>query len=77
MKIPALCLLLVIASSACSVFGFANQATNTRRGFLVKAEADDSSSPKAKETQTLGLLTFDLDDTLYPIDKVVAEANGK
>lgn len=28
-----------------------------------------------KETQTLGLLTFDLDDTLYPIDLVEKEAN--
>jgi FMN phosphatase YigB (HAD superfamily) len=27
------------------------------------------------ETQTLGLLTFDLDDTLYPIAPVEAEAN--
>ena len=54
----------------------------TRGGFgHLKAEvsAEDSSSgtTKAKERQTLGLLTFDLDDTLYPIDKVVAEANGK
>lgn len=28
-----------------------------------------------QETQTLGLLTFDLDDTLYPIAPVEAEAN--
>lgn len=27
--------------------------------------------------QELGLLTFDLDDTLYPIEPVVKAANGK
>ena len=31
--------------------------------------------PKSK-TQQLGLLTFDLDDTLYPIELVVRAANG-
>jgi len=34
---------------------------------------DDSSSPVKKKK--LGLLTFDLDDTLYPIDVVLSEAN--
>jgi len=33
------------------------------------------TSPKSK-TQQLGLLTFDLDDTLYPIELVVRAANG-
>jgi hypothetical protein len=32
-------------------------------------------APKSK-TQQLGLLTFDLDDTLYPIELVVRAANG-
>ena len=32
-------------------------------------------TPKSK-TQQLGLLTFDLDDTLYPIELVVRAANG-
>jgi hypothetical protein len=44
-----------------------------------------SETEKASETATadkpivkqLGLLTFDLDDTLYPILPVVEEANGK
>lgn len=30
---------------------------------------------KTKETTTLGLITFDLDDTLYPIAPVIREAN--
>jgi hypothetical protein len=34
-----------------------------------------SSSPSKKKSQTLGLLTFDLDDTLYPIAPVLDEAN--
>lgn len=29
------------------------------------------------EKQTLGLLTFDLDDTLYPVSTVLEEANGR
>jgi hypothetical protein len=36
------------------------------------AAAPDSSSTK----QPLGLLTFDLDDTLYPVNVVIAEANA-
>ncbi|EEC46127.1 predicted protein [Phaeodactylum tricornutum CCAP 1055/1] len=37
------------------------------------ADSQTSSSNKGK---TLGLLTFDLDDTLYPIDLVLNEANA-
>ena len=33
-------------------------------------------SAEAVKTKTLGLLTFDLDDTLYPIDPVINEANA-
>jgi FMN phosphatase YigB (HAD superfamily) len=33
------------------------------------------SSSSAKPKPTLGLLTFDLDDTLYPVDPVINEAN--
>lgn len=35
----------------------------------------NGSTATSKPTKTLGLLTFDLDDTLYPIDKVLNEAN--
>lgn len=34
-----------------------------------------AGTPPKKETQTLGLLTFDLDDSLYPIAQVEEEAN--
>ena len=36
-------------------------------------EEDTSTKPSTK--QSAGLITFDLDDTLYPIDKVIDEAN--
>jgi FMN phosphatase YigB (HAD superfamily) len=38
--------------------------------------ATSSSDTKKKKKKTLGLITFDLDDTLYPIDPVIAEANA-
>ena len=44
-------------------------ATTQEDGATVTA-----SKPKV---QQLGLLTFDLDDTLYPIEPVVKAANGK
>lgn len=49
---------------------------------LQAEQKESSSSPSvatASSTQTkeIGLLTFDLDDTLYPIDPVVRDANGE
>jgi hypothetical protein len=35
--------------------------------------AEDVKTPRVK---TLGLLTFDLDDTIYPLDPVIREANA-
>jgi hypothetical protein len=49
-----------------SVKGFVVTPTKTRLVPLFSTKT---------ETQTLGLLTFDLDDTLYPIAPVEAEAN--
>jgi acyl-CoA hydrolase len=40
------------------------------------AKQAETATKKVPETQQLGLLTFDLDDTLYPIQKVAEEANG-
>lgn len=37
-----------------------------------ETKTSNTATPK---TKTLGLLTFDLDDTLYPIDIVIQEAN--
>jgi len=36
---------------------------------------DDEASATAERTGQLGLLTFDLDDTLYPVKVVIEEAN--
>ena len=50
---------------------------------VLKAEDAESSGSVATtaagtpKTEQLGLLTFDLDDTLYPIDPIVQDANGK
>lgn len=37
--------------------------------------ANPASPPAAQQQKTLGLITFDLDDTLYPISTVIDEAN--
>jgi FMN phosphatase YigB (HAD superfamily) len=34
-----------------------------------------NGSSSQKKTKTLGLITFDLDDTLYPIEPVLSDAN--
>ena len=39
------------------------------------SSSSSSSSPSPTKTKTLGLLTFDLDDSLYPIDPVLHDAN--
>ena len=50
------------------------------------AESSDDSKSDSKsssvatatsKTKEIGLLTFDLDDTLYPIAPIVEDANGK
>jgi hypothetical protein len=40
------------------------------------AEAVTQEDVQAPRTKTLGLLTFDLDDTIYPLAPVIAEANA-
>jgi hypothetical protein len=50
------------------------QSTGSSMGASTLAAASVSKKRK-KQSQTLGLLTFDLDDTLYPIAPVLAEAN--
>ena len=37
---------------------------------------DSKTTPTATKKKTLGLLTFDLDDTLYPVDVVLREADA-
>ncbi len=50
--------------------------TATRVGASTQ-EADATATATKPKVQELGLLTFDLDDTLYPIEPVVKAANGK
>lgn len=50
--------------------------STTKRASLEVDSSSSSSEPSpATSRKTLGLLTFDLDDTLYPIDVVIDEAN--
>lgn len=52
--------------------------TSTPTSLLSSTQEDGATATATKpKTQELGLLTFDLDDTLYPIEPVVKAANGK
>ena len=42
----------------------------------VDSTAEDKTTSGATKQKTIGLLTFDLDDTLYPIAPVIDEANA-
>ena len=50
--------------------------TATRVWASTQADGATATASKPK-VQELGLLTFDLDDTLYPIEPVIKAANGK
>ena len=53
-----------------------SQQQQTTRNILLHADNNNNNNnDKTEERQTLGLLTFDLDDTLYPIAVVEEEAN--
>lgn len=54
----------------------ASSSTSTRVWASTQEDKATTTTSKPK-VQELGLLTFDLDDTLYPIDAVVKAANGK
>ena len=51
-------------------------STSTSSLFANTAVSDDLADSSKVETKSLGLLTFDLDDTLYPIAQIVDDANG-
>lgn len=71
--------LLCSAASAFTVIAPQVRTTSTKTTQLHADATQASSSNAAKTTPThkksLGLITFDLDDTLYPIEAVLAEAN--
>ena len=49
--------------------------TTRQRSSSLASSSTTTTTTTSAETQTLGLLTFDLDDTLYPISKVEEDAN--
>jgi hypothetical protein len=82
--------LIAISSSLTVGFSPHHQGSCRRYGRIVdrhhllvrlnaeKTESDGSSvATMSKKVQEIGLLTFDLDDTLYPIAPVVDDANGE
>ena len=83
MKIP-FTLFQVVALSGGSTHAFLATNNNHRRIVSTSTstlhsstETSDASASTAKSgVQSIGLLTFDLDDTLYPIDQIVNDANG-
>jgi hypothetical protein len=53
--------------------------SSTAFGWFASTQEEGATAPvttSRPKTQQLGLLTFDLDDTLYPIELVVRAANG-
>lgn len=50
--------------------------TENEEALLNGATSTTTIAAKPTKTKTLGLLTFDLDDTLYPIQPVINEANA-
>jgi hypothetical protein len=61
----------------CSILNRRHQNHHVRL-HAEQTESDGSAVATAtKQVQEIGLLTFDLDDTLYPIAPVVEDANGE
>jgi FMN phosphatase YigB (HAD superfamily) len=54
----------------------ASRVAAVRGALADTAENAEAASSATAKTKTLGLLTFDLDDTLYPIEPVINEANA-
>lgn len=51
-------------------------STSTSTLYADTAVSDVSTEPSKSNVKSLGLLTFDLDDTLYPISQIVDDANA-
>lgn len=79
LSLESLCISLLVASTV-TIHGFSVGDSSRRTSFqplrssTTEPLSDEPTTVK-KQTQTLGLLTFDLDDSLYPISKVEEEAN--
>jgi hypothetical protein len=74
--------LLVVLGSSANAFLPSNTnkrqvvSTSTSTLYAETAASDTSTASSKPNVKTLGLLTFDLDDTLYPIAQCVKSANG-
>jgi len=81
---PALVVLLTVAGvkrvTAFVPSSMHNRVLVQRPCLVLQSTAESTEAVqeavKSPSTKTLGLLTFDLDDTLYPIDPVIDEANA-
>ena len=74
--------LLVVLGSSTNAFLPSNTnnrqivSTSTSTLYAETAVSDASTASSKPNVKTLGLLTFDLDDTLFPIAQCVKSANG-
>lgn len=83
MRVVLLRVLSVVSTGAVLAAAFVPPAPQASRVAAVRgaqptdtAENAEAASSATAKTKTLGLLTFDLDDTLYPIEPVINEANA-
>jgi len=76
-RVTLLCHLLISLSSTEAFTTSPPRGSLVRTALFASTQQETSSVTSSKpKTQQLGLLTFDLDDTLYPIELVVRAANG-
>lgn len=82
MKVSVTVLKLLALASVTDAFLPSNQnhrqivSTSTSQLFSDTSVSEASTESSKSGVKSLGLLTFDLDDTLYPIAQIVQDANG-
>eukprot|EP00522_Entomoneis_paludosa_P015556 CAMPEP_0172447912 /NCGR_PEP_ID=MMETSP1065-20121228/7063_1 /TAXON_ID=265537 /ORGANISM="Amphiprora paludosa, Strain CCMP125" /LENGTH=403 /DNA_ID=CAMNT_0013199285 /DNA_START=42 /DNA_END=1253 /DNA_ORIENTATION=- len=79
--VPWLVVVAAVGVSLSNAFVMPQTATSRVTTLsILQAETEPAQAEKTEsaniQTKTLGLLTFDLDDTLYPIQPVIDEANA-
>lgn len=74
--------LFAVLGSGANAFLPSNQnhrqivSTTTSQLYSETSVSEASSETSKSSVKSLGLLTFDLDDTLYPIAQIVEDANS-
>ena len=82
MKVSVTALKLLALASVADAFLSPHQnhrqivSTSTSQLFSDTSVSEASTESSKSSVKSLGLLTFDLDDTLYPIAQIVQDANG-